>query len=261
MNYGLWISASGLGTSIYRMEVAANNLANVESVGFKADYAAAKQRDAARVEDGLSLPSNKMLEKLGAGALLAPNRPTTAQGQLERTGRPLDVGINGAGYLVVKTGASNRPSDLRLTRDGRMTLDSSGRLMHTASGKPVLDVDGQEIRMSGAGRVTIQPDGTIQQGTGIVAKLAFVTAGDPMNFRKSGTGLMQAPDGQILRRQSAAGAGSVIEQGSVEKSTVDPVRTMLEITSSERSIAYGTKIIQTIDESMQRAIGTFGRVA
>ncbi|MGH7131884.1 MAG: flagellar hook-basal body protein [Phycisphaerales bacterium] len=261
MNYGLWISASGLATSMYRMDVAANNLANVESVGFKADYAMAKQRDAARAEDGLSLPSNKMLEKLGAGALLAPNRPTTAQGQLERTGRPLDVGISGPGYLVVKTGASNRPEDLRLTRDGRLTLDNSGQLIHTASGKPVLDDAGQAIRMSGAGRVTIHPDGTIQQGAGVVGKLAFVTAGDPMNFRKSGTGLMQAPDGQMMRKQPAASAGGLIEQGSVEKSTVDPVRTMLDITSSERSIAYGTRIIQTIDESMQRAIGTFGRVA
>lgn len=260
MNYGLWISASGLATSMYRMDVAANNLANVESVGFKADYAMAKERDAARVEDGLSLPSNKMLEKLGAGALLAPNRTTTAQGQLERTSRPLDVGISGQGYLVVRTGAGNRPSDLRLTRDGRMMLDNSGQLIHTASGKPVLDDRGQTIRMSGAGRVTIQPDGTIQQGAGIVARLAFVTAGDPMNLRKSGTGLLQAPDGQMQRRRTATAVG-VIEQGSVEKSTVDPVRTMLDVTSSERSIAYGTKIIQTIDESMQRAIGTFGRVA
>ena len=47
----------------------------------------------------------------------------------------------------------------------------------------------------------------------------------------------------------------------IEKSTVDPVRTMLDVTSAERSIAYGAKVIQTIDETMQRAISVFGRVA
>ena len=127
-----------------------------------------------------------------------------------------------------------------------------------SSGKPVLDADGQTIHMSGAGRVTIEGDGTILQGRDIVARLAFVTAGDPASFRKSGAGLLKAPEAQMVRRQQAGGA---IEQGSIEKSTVDPVRTMLDISSAERSVAYSTRIIQTIDESMQRAIGTFGRVA
>ncbi|MFO0493203.1 MAG: flagellar basal body protein, partial [bacterium] len=93
MNYGLYLSASGTLNALYRMDVAANNLANSETTGFKSDITAAMARDAANPEDGLHLPSNKLLEKLGGGVLAGPNRTAWRQGALQTTNHDLDVGI------------------------------------------------------------------------------------------------------------------------------------------------------------------------
>lgn len=259
MNYGLWMASSGIATAMYRLDVSANNLANVETTAFKTDYAMARQRDAAAIEHGLSnLPSNKLLERLGAGALMAPNRMSTAQGSLETTGRELDLAISGEGFLVVKAGPTTKPSDLRLTRDGRLNINGDGLLVQASSGHPVLDANDQPIRLTGGGHVKVQADGTIFQGREIVAKLGVAAIPDTSSLRKAGGTLMSAPDTQLARRRDASG---VIEQAMIEKSTVDPVRTMLDVTSAERSIAYGAKVIQTIDETMQRAINVLGRVA
>ncbi|MFG0252977.1 MAG: flagellar basal body protein, partial [Phycisphaerales bacterium JB038] len=68
MNYGLYTSATGVLAGMYRQDVLANNLANVNTTGFKQDFVTFKQRDPARLEDGLlHLDSNQMLEQLGAG--------------------------------------------------------------------------------------------------------------------------------------------------------------------------------------------------
>ena len=85
MNYGMYISASGALTSMHRLDALTNNLANVNTVGFKPHTPAVKQRDVARVEDDMPLAdSNAMLERLGGGVQLAPAALVAPFGERQR---------------------------------------------------------------------------------------------------------------------------------------------------------------------------------
>lgn len=259
MNYGLNIAASGVLTSLYRQDVLSNNLANVNTAGFKPDIVATRARDAARIEDGLfHLPSNAMLERLGAGVLMAPNRVSLDQGALERTGAPLDLAIEGEGFFVVSAGSGTDTERLRLTRDGRLTLDSRGRLVQAASGLPLLDVNGRPIRLDPGAEANVGPDGTIVQNGAAVARLQIAAVTDPAGLEKAGDNLFRISSGEVVSKR--AGTGKVVS-GFYERSAVDPIEAMMEITAAANAVATGGRMIQLFDELMGRAISTFARLA
>lgn len=259
MNYGLYISASGVMTNLYRLDVAANNLANLETPGFKPDTATMRMRPAYRQETGSTLPSNALLERLGAGVKAGPTATKFGQGSVETTGRPLDVALMGEGFLVVQ-GAGSRRGDagVRLTRDGRMALNGKQQLVMASTGLPVLDTDGKPITLAADGRpVTFDLDGTVRQGNAPVAKLDIAAVPEQARLRKEGQGLFAVTSGQWARR--AEGTASV--QGkSIERSGVDPVQMMLEVGRAERAVGENTRMIQLRDELTQRAISTFARI-
>lgn len=264
MNYGLYLSASGVLTNLYRMDVASNNLANLETTGFKPIVATLRQRDAARIEDGLvGMASNAMLEKLGAGVMLMPNAVSMTPGAPERTGRELDVAIDGPGFFVLRAGettgnATDSVSNLRMSRDGRLTLDSQGRLVQASSGLAVLGIDDRPIVVPGAGRVNIDPSGRVSQNNQEIGRLQIATISDPTRLRPVGDGLFAGPPLAMARRQPAAGS---LVQSTLERSAVDPVRAMLDVAAAERAVGSNTRLIQFHDQILDRAINTFGRVA
>lgn len=252
MNYGMYVSASGVLTSLYRQDVHANNLANVNTAGFKPDITATVARESARVEDGLGhLPSNLMLERLGAGVLLAPNRVSAQQGSIEQTGAPLDLAIEGEGYFVVGTADGSR-----LSRDGRLAMNADGVLVQAASGMPVLDAAEQVIRLDPMRPVTVGIDGTVSQGGAGDVRLGVVAV-DPAGLRKIGDNLLEAPPAAMNARRPAPGR---IHQGAVEGSAVDPIKAMMGVTSAANSVGNNARMIQLFDELMNRAISTFARM-
>lgn len=260
MNYGFNISASGVLTNMYRLDVAANNLANLETPGFKPDAVGFSMRQAAHQEGtGSFLPSNAMLERLGAGVKLAPNRVQMGQGVLETTKRPLDIALRGEGFLTVQAPPASKDKGPRLTRDGRMSLNSSGQLVMSATGLAVLDDRGKPITLTTDGpHVTIENDGTIKQGRERVARLGTVSVPDAALLAKQGDGLYAPTAGQWKARKAAT---VQVEQGALERSGVDPVLAMLEVNKAQRAIEDNARMIQIRDEMTQRAVGTFGRIA
>ncbi len=258
MNYGLQISASGVMAALYRQDVLTNNLANLDSVGFKADIPATYLRPAAREEDGVHwLPSNGLLEKLGAGVLLAPNRVDFTQGSLEANQGPLDLAIQGEGFFLVRSEMDGTSDRLRLTRDGRFSLDSRGRLVMASLGLPVLDIQNRPITLSDPKDVTIEPDGTVRQGDAIVARIQVTQVPDTGTLAKEGHSLFLAPNDALANRTPARGR---IRQHAIERSGVDEVRAILEISSAAREVEANVGLMQQHDRMMERAINTLGRV-
>src|SRR6187455_217161 len=101
MIYGLYQSAAGIQASSYRQDVIANNIANAETSGFKRDVALFKERltEAQEQRGGMGRTwTDPRLESLTGGILAFPTRVDTRQGELEPTGNPLDVAIEGDGY-------------------------------------------------------------------------------------------------------------------------------------------------------------------
>jgi len=261
MNYGFNIAASGVLTSLHRQDVAANNLANIETVGFKPDFSVTLPRQAARAEDGVwNLPSNALLEKLGAGVLLAPTRTSFGQGPIERTGNQLDVAIKGNGFLVVqgeggKGGQADQP---RLTRDGRLGINSSGQLVTVIDRKPVLDEADRPIVLRPDLPVKIDSEGTITQGLQEVARLKFIDVPDKLRLKKEGTSLFSADAGVLA---AATPADGEIVQKAVERSAVDPIMAMMGVQDAANATAAGMRVMQIHDELTGRAIASLGRVA
>lgn len=256
MNYGLYISASGMSVQMARQDVLSNNLANVSTTAFRPDVLAIRQRDPVRREDHLPhLSSNRLLEKLGAGVMPVATRMSTARGPLENTCRPLDVAIDGEGFMRIRTGPG--VEGVRLTRDGRLAISSEGYLVHAAGGHHVLDSGGQPIRVEPDCPVTIQSDGTLVQKEVIVGRLALVTVPDPTRLTKSGGGLLGAPTGEVL---GTTPASVRVKQGFIEMSATNAVDAMMQVTDASRAVESSASVIGYINEMMGKAINTFGRV-
>lgn len=257
MYYGMQISASGALSALYRQDVLANNLANAQTSGFKPDIPAARFRPAVREEDGLfQLPSNDMLEQLGAGNLQAPNRTSFAQGSLERTNRTFDVAIQGDGFFVVRD-TNDAANPLRVTRDGRLSLNANGQIVLATSGLPVLDPAGNPIAVKEQGEVSIDGNGTITQGGQAIGKLNLLHIPDPWRMSKQGNNLFVPPTNAILSRTPGEG---LIRQGYVENSAVDQVKALMDMTGAGRDAEANLSMIRTQDRMMDRAINSLGRV-
>ena len=258
VSYGIQISAAGVMTALYRQDVWANNLANLDTAGFKHDIPSAMPRPAVRQEDGVAwLPSNAMLERLGGGALLNPNRISFSQGALRVTGNSLDVAVQGDGFLMVRDG-SDPAQPLRLSRDGRLTRNNDAQLVQAASGMPVLDRNGQPITLDPRGEVSIDANGAIRQNGRIVAELRLADVPDRASLRKAGNGLFDAPREVFNQLLPARGT---IRQGAVEDSSVDEVRALLAMTSAAREVDANVDMMRTHDRLMEVALARVGRMS
>jgi flagellar basal-body rod protein FlgF len=258
MNYGLQISASGLMTSLYRQDVWSNNLANTSTTGFKPDIPMAMSRDAATVEDNVGfLPSNRLLEKLGAGVLMAPNRIQYAQGSLETTGDPMHCAIRGEGFFVVRDSADKNVDRVRLTRDGRFARNAKGVLVTAASGQMVLDTQGKSIEIPDSAPFTIQPTGSIIQNGQEIAKIDVIDVADKSGLSKLGEGLFLANLKSLQNRSSQR--GDVI-QGALESSGVDEITALMAVQAAARDVDGNAKMLQAHDRIVDRAINQFGRI-
>lgn len=257
MSYGLQISASGVMASLYRQDVLANNLANMDTVGFKPEIPRTVPRQAVRKEDGVfHLPSNAMLERLGAGVLLHPNRLKMAQGGLRTTSRDLDVAIRGEGFLTTRDPQGKDANAILLTRDGRLARSSSGVLVLAGTGAPVLDAQNRPIEIAERGKVRIDADGTITQDGVEVARLGLVSVPDTDGLERLGAGMYRPSEDQIKRRTAASGD---ILQAHVEESGVDEIEALMAVTNAGREVDSNVAMIQQHDRLMERAIQSLGR--
>jgi flagellar basal body rod protein FlgG len=259
MNYGLYLSASGALTSMHRLDALTNNLANVNTVGFKPHSVLVRQRDPARAEDGLPLlESNALLERLGGGAQLAPTRISFTQGALRETGNPLDLAVEGQGFLVLRGDGNDDARQVLLTRDGRLSLDARGTLVQSTTGRPVLSAASQPIRLDTTAEVRIDTDGRLFQNGAEVARLRVVNVPDPQRLSKQG-------DGQFaLTNDALAGlspSDALIKQGEVEGSAVNEIEALMQVQAAAGDARTNLAMIEYHDRLMDRAINRLGRVA
>jgi len=258
MNYGLQMSAAGALVAMHRQDVISANLANMDTVGFKADFANVMQRDPVRKEDSLpNLPSDDMLERLTGGLFAAPTTTSFSQGGLRETRGDLDVAIRGEGFLAVRDERVSGPDSTRLTRDGRLSRDARGRLVTATTGLPVLSTSGQPIVLDGKGKIGIGPDGLVTQDGNVVGRIRIADVADRSILRKSGDGLFALTQQQYNAARNGTGE---LRQGFVEDSTVDEVRALMQFTNVSRDVESNVSMIEQQDRMLERAINSFGRL-
>lgn len=259
MHYGLYISASGALNAVYRQDLHTGNLANLNTVGFKPDLTTTRQRDPARAEGNLpALPSSLLLERLGGGVMAGPTRTSFEQGVISRTGNDLDLAIRGEGFFTLLDERHKGQNRLRLTRDGRFTLDPSGRLVSVTHGMPVVGTDGLPIRLTGSGPVSVRPDGLVEQDGAKAGELSLVVLRNRGALRKNPDGLFVANATEMANRTQAPGH---VEQGAVEEAAVNEIAALMAIESASRDAQANLGMIGYQDRLMDQAINRFARVA
>jgi flagellar basal body rod protein FlgG len=254
MIYGLWQSAGGMQAQEYRQAIIAHNLANAETPGYKADRIAFVERLNASQAWGPAKTRHPVLDGMTGGVFetdvytdfLPHNAP------LLPSDDPLDVAVVGDGFLTVQT-----PQGRRYTRDGRLTLDRGGALIHVATGGAVLDAQGQPIYLDPASkdRIMIDSEGVVKQGNNIAGRLGLADFADRQQLEKVGQNLFSA---EGLR--SIEGRGQ-IRQYATEGSGVDPVSTLVEMIAATRAYEANARLLTLQDETLGRVVNDVGRVA
>jgi flagellar basal body rod protein FlgG len=226
---GILNAAQSLGFYLKLQEVTANNLANANSDGYKAD---------------------RMTAQLVKGEPHAIPVETTdlQQGNVRETGRPLDLALEGPGYFVVGT-----PQGERLTRGGSMHLDADGRLTDL-HGNPVLGEDGP-IVLNGT-NVEVQQDGLLVEDGAAVAQLRLVDVDDPKSLRKEGYGRFVSSE-----KPHPVEEGKVaLRQGAVEDANIDPVLSMVDLVAIQRAYTANVDCVRSLDGVLGTITNEVGRV-
>ena len=263
MHEGIIIAASGGVKQQIKMDVLANNLANLNNAGFKSDGLVFREIFPPFVKDSSINPSRDPSlspdESNASVAYVAVDSAYVdhAQGSFRKTGNTFDVALDGEGFFEVET-----PQGFRYTRNGNFNLDKNNNLV-THEGNFVLGDDKQKIQINSQdGIVAFLQDGTISVGRGLenanVGTISLVKFNDTGALAKEGSGLYKVMDNKV---QPEKANEIKVRQGFLERSNVNSIEEMTNMITAIRAFEAYQKVIQTIDEADEAAANAIGRVA
>jgi flagellar basal-body rod protein FlgG len=247
---GLYTAATAMVAGMLKQQTVANNLANVNTYGYKKDTALYESFPSlliARMANSQAGKPEALLGSLGSGVSLQQPTLDMSQGAPEETNYALDVAINGDAFFVVQT-----PQGLRYTRDGRFSEDANGRLV-TGAGYLVL---GESGPISIHGQIPIISEtGEVALNDQTVDRLRLARFANPQALVKTNDNLFIGGGAQ------AVAPGSVqIAQGYLETSNVNPASAMTEMMAVLRAYELSQRMVQIQDETLNKAINEVGRV-
>lgn len=225
------------------LDLLANNLANVDTAGYKAD------------REFYNLFASVEAEGNPAPRLPVIERAWTdfSQGVVKATSQPLDFALNGAGFFV-----ADSPAGALLTRNGAFHLSSRG-VLETQDGHPVRIVDEQGKRhtvvLEAHAQVEVQPDGTLFVDGQARGRIAVVEPADPRALTKHGANYYRLSPGVSL-----ANARAEVLQGRLEASNVGPAETTVRLISILRQFEMLQKALTLGSEMNRKAIDEVARV-
>ncbi len=227
-----------------KMDVIANNMANMNTPGFKSDElkfeeflpAVARVEGFAGADKQVKFVTDpQMVRNMAAGA--------------ERhTGRELDVSIGQGGWMVV-----DAPQGERFTRNGQLKLTGDGTLV-TSEGYPVLGESGEITFGPGETGIVIGKDGTISTSQGTKDKLRIVEFKEPQAMSKQGNSLYNSQETPV------DGENITVTQGAFETSNVQPMKQMTQMIETVRAYSSVSKMVEAVDETRGKAIQQLGRL-
>jgi flagellar basal-body rod protein FlgG len=254
MNHALDTIATGLEASQTMMDTIADNLANVNTTGFKSET---PEFQSLLYQDGIQPGANSSGQtvypsglELGTGVKIASIKDTLTQGTLSTTGNPLDLAINGNGYFQILL----PDGQTVYTRDGAFQLNGSGQLVNS-SGYQVLP---NVTFPSNATSVTIATDGTVSITTPgsstatQVGQIQLANFINPQGLQPLGGNLFASTTSSgtaITGAPQSNGLGSV-NQNYLESSNVDVVEAMVDMISAERAYQLSTQAASAIDNQL-----------
>jgi flagellar basal-body rod protein FlgG len=249
-------AATGMAAQQMMVDVIANNLANINTTGFKRsqinfqDLLYVKMSQAgAEIASGINSPTGL---EIGSGVRAASTTKVFTIGEMENTGRPLDVAISGDGFLQVTL----PNGDTRYTRDGALQVNANGQLV-TATGysiEPAITIPTDAVA------IDIGKDGTVNvtdaSGTqSVVGTMQLVRFPNPAGLSSEGDNMFAetAASGTAVTGTAGENGFGAIQSGMLEKSNVQMVTELVNLITAQRAYEVNARAIRAGDEILRTA--------
>jgi len=275
---GFHTVASGMIAQQRRTELLTNNMANANTPGYKADQSTIRSfPDMLMSRLGpTKIPTENAIHGkyaaeiggLSTGVYMQETIALLTQGQLQQTELNTDIAlIDGALPVDEETGQTGAVfyrlqhpvAGETYTRNGNFTLDPAGFLTN-AQGLYVLNNNGEPIQLQNDD-FRLADDGQIFVNDTSIAQIGVSFAAQPETLIKQDNGLFQTADGTNLpSAYDTANVSFSMQQGYIERSNVDPQKTMTDLLTAYRAFEANQKVLQAYDQSMQKAVNEVGRV-
>ncbi len=255
MNAALWVSKTGMAAQDTKMATISNNLANVNTVGFKRDRVVFEDlfysiRKDAGVET-TELNRHPTGVQLGSGVKVLGTQKVHTQGAMQATEQPLDLAIQGEGFFQVE----NSEGEIMYTRNGQFNVNGDGLVVNAQgnvlSPNITIPLEATAINISEDGFVSVTVPGQAEQEQ--LGQITVARFANPAGLRSIGGNLLQETDASgeaVVLTAGVEGAGS-IKQGSLEGSNVVVVEEMVEMISTQRAYEMNVKMVSAADEMLQ----------
>lgn len=225
----IYILASGGERALEQLDTITNNLANVNTPGFK---------KLLLKEMSQKIPDNVGQSKeLFVFPRFEKTPVVVAQGSLRKTDRPLDFAIDGEGFFQVRF-----QNQVFLTRNGHFKLDSTGTLVDV-NNNPVLDTQGNTIKLNSTENITLTNDGSIYQNNQLVAKLSIVNYQD----------VKPLGEAYYIPSSPQTSSNYKLHQGFLESSNVNPIQSMTQLINAQRRMEMYGNLMKALDNIEQKS--------
>ncbi len=245
MPYGLYISAEGANVQAQRLETIANNMANVETPGFKRDIPTFQARYAEAIQQGITPSDSHGIDDVGGGVKMAAVATDFSATTLRNTKIPTDFAINGDGFFRLR----NQAGQELLSRAGNFRLNSIGMLVNSTGDFSVLDSSGNDIVLNPEQPWGVDPGGVIRQSDTSFT-IGLEQAASLGDLVKVGNNMFRslAPTVPVPQEKRD------IRQNYLEQSGVNPTREMMVMIETSRAFEANTKLIQHQDGMLSALI-------
>jgi len=246
---GIYTALTGAIAQQQTLDVIANNVANVNTAGYRADRASFSEFLAGAQQNPEAVSLNgQPAPRVDHFVHIDSVTHDHMDGVLKLTGNPLDMALSGDGFFVVQT-----PAGERLTRAGSFMLRANG-VLSTTDGHQVLGDNGRPITLDSAKNVQVSADGVIQNDGKFAGRLKLLRVEDPAQLEKESATLFKPAEGARLAK-----ADVTITQGHIEASNVNAVAGINELITVNRSFDALQRVIETfqkLDERTARELGS-----
>lgn len=265
---GVYTALSGAIAQSQRLDTIANNIANVNTPGFKRDQQVFNEYLSAneKLPNVIQVPKvpasiESFYDMQGGDKSFVDSAGSFtdfSQGGLKNTNNPLDVAIDGKGFFEVAT-----PGGIRLTRHGSFSIDGNGQLV-TKQGQPVLaranegaDLATRVIKVSGTQPVAISDDGQVFDGAELIGRISVVNTPDVDQLQKVGNSLYQFKNN--VQPQFDVINNPTLKQGFLEQSNVNIVQEMTDMIATTRTFESTQKAISAYDSMADKLVNVVGK--
>ncbi len=263
----IYSAASGALVQEARLEVLSNNLANINTIGYKEDkavfsnYMPGDQNRTTSTDPDLVDPEDPStffpyLES-NSQVKFEGTKTSFEQGPLRRTGNALDFAIFGNGFFCVEDGDGNqkysRKGNFSINEDG--DLITQGGLIVVGKNGGKITLTGKNISVDGKGNISVNKEGDISSGGTKVGSIKIIDFDKPYSLIKEG-GTLFAPANETVKEIDAE--DYQVRQGFTELSNVDPIKVMTEMIEVHRAFESYQKIMKTMDETVSGSLNKIG---